>query len=238
MRRFALALCLLAPAVAGAAPAKKAPPAEKAAATPGHHGHGEHGGGEHGNPADLTEYIKRQEDPSRDEWQKPDAVVTALGLKPGQVACDIGPGPGYFTLRLARQVGTAGHVFAVDVEPRMVDVLRSRLAQAHLTNVTPVLAAFDNPLLPAGTCDVVLVVDTYHHFENGPGYLAELKRVIKPGGVLVNVDFHKRETPMGPPVEHRISREAFLKDAETAGFTLQREETFLPHQYMLVVGPR
>jgi predicted methyltransferase len=238
-----LAFSLVAPLAGIAAPAqpRQAPPREEPAARADHHAqgapHDEHAG-EHGNPADLAEYIRHQEDPARDEWQKPDAVVAALALKPGQVACDIGPGPGYFTLRMAKQVGAAGRVFAVDVEPRMLDVLRARVTQAHLANVTPVLAAFDNPFLPQGACDVVLEVNTYHHFENGPAYLLELKRVLRPGGVLVNVDFHKRETPMGPPVERRVSREAFLKDAETAGFMLRREETFLPHQYMVVMAPR
>jgi SAM-dependent methyltransferase len=120
--------------------------------------------GRYGNPADLDGYIAHLADPARDAWQKPDEVIGALNLRPGQVACDIGSGPGYFTLRLARAVGPAGRVYAVDVEPKILDALRERLAGSGLRNVTPVLGLADNPMLPPAGCDVILIVDTYHHF--------------------------------------------------------------------------
>src|SRR4051794_40783065 len=72
-------------------------------------------GRRHGNPEDLDAYIAKMEDPARDEWQKPDEVLRALALTPGQTVCDVGAGPGYFALRAARVVGPAGRVFAVDV---------------------------------------------------------------------------------------------------------------------------
>jgi ubiquinone/menaquinone biosynthesis C-methylase UbiE len=184
-------------------------------------------GRKHGNPTDLDGYIKRLSDPARDAWQKPDEVVAALGLKLGQTACDIGSGPGYFTLRLARAVGAAGFVFAVDVEPKILAALRDRLQPAAVRNVAPVLAVADDPLLPAAACDVVLIVDTYHHFPDRPAYLRRLQRVMKPGS--------RRATPVGPPLDHRIAREAFLEEARAAGFSLADEKTFLPHQYFLVL---
>jgi len=203
-----------------------------------HHAPREHPGGAHGNPADLDAYAAHLESAERAAWQKPDQVVAALGLKPGQTACDVGAGPGYFTLRLARTVGADGRVFAVDVEPRLLSLLAARLAAAGLANVTPVLARPDDPLLPRAACDVVLIVDTYHHFPDGPAYLRGLRRVVTPGGRIVNIDFHKRETPVGPPLAHRIAREDFLRDAAAAGLTVASEETFLPHQYFLVLRAR
>ncbi|HET9315026.1 MAG TPA: methyltransferase domain-containing protein [Vicinamibacteria bacterium] len=195
----------------------------------------EHPGGSHGNPADLDAYAAHLESAERAAWQKPDEVVAALGLKAGQTACDIGSGTGYFTLRLARAVGADGRVFAVDVEPRLLSLLAERVAAAGLVNVTPVLARPDDPLLPRAACDVVLIVDTYHHFPDGPAYLRGLRRVLAPGGRVVNIDFHKRDTPVGPPLAHRIAREDFLRDAESAGLAVASEETFLPHQYFLVL---
>jgi SAM-dependent methyltransferase len=79
------------------------------------------------------------------------------------------------------------------------------------------------------------VVNTYHHFPGGPRYLRRLARLLRPGGRLVNVDFHRRETPVGPPVERRIAREVFLREARRAGLRLVRELTFLPYQYGLVL---
>jgi ubiquinone/menaquinone biosynthesis C-methylase UbiE len=191
----------------------------------------------HGNPADLEGYIARMEEPSRAVWQKPDEVVRALGLRPGQAACDVGAGPGYFSLRLARAVGKAGHVYAVDVEPRILAVLRERVGSSDARNVTPVLALPDDALLPAASCDLILIVDTYHHFPDGPEYLRRLMRALRPGGRIANVDFHKRELPVGPPPEHKVAREAFLANAAAAGLRLVQEHTFLPYQYFVVLDP-
>jgi ubiquinone/menaquinone biosynthesis C-methylase UbiE len=190
--------------------------------------------GHHGNPDDLDKYIAEMEEPERAKWQKPDEVVAALGMKPPQVACDIGAGPGYFSLRLAK---VAGQVFAVDVEPKMLEVLRKRIEAAGTKNVTPVLALPGDALLPASACDVVLIVDTYHHFPDGPAYLRALTKALRPGGRIVNIDFQKRELPLGPKLEHKVSREDFLKDAKAAGLKLAAEHDFLPYQYFLVLTP-
>jgi ubiquinone/menaquinone biosynthesis C-methylase UbiE len=190
------------------------------------------------NPKDLEGYIAAQEAPERAAWQKPDQVLDALGLTAGQTVCDIGAGPGYFTLRAAKRVGPSGRVFAVDVEPRILDALRSRVDKAGLRNVTPVLALAADPLLPPRTCDLVLVVDAYHHFPDRPSYLARLVTLLRPGGHLANVDWHKQPSSFGPPLEHRIAREAFLADADKAGLRVISEPKFLPYQYFLVLAPR
>jgi ubiquinone/menaquinone biosynthesis C-methylase UbiE len=197
-----------------------------------------HGHSRHGNPADLEAYIARMEEPARAQWQKPDEVVAALQLQAGQVACDVGAGPGYFALRLARAVGAGGRVFAVDVEPRILEVLRERIQSAGVRNVTPVLSLADDSLLPDGACDLILIVDTYHHFPDGPAYLRRLSQSLRPGGRVVNIDFHKRALPVGPPIEHKIARETFLKDAAAAGLVLASEHQFLPYQYFVVLTPR
>jgi ubiquinone/menaquinone biosynthesis C-methylase UbiE len=194
--------------------------------------------GRYGNPADIARMIARQLAPDRAEWQKPGAVVRALGLRPGQIVADIGAGPGYFTMRLARAVGPRGHVYAVDPEPAILAALRERLAAARTSNVTPVLGRADDPLLPAGRCHIALIVDSYHHFGDGPGVLRRVARALRRGGRLVNIDFAKRETPMGPPLEHRVAREDFLRDARRAGLQFVSEHAFLPHQYFLVLRAR
>jgi ubiquinone/menaquinone biosynthesis C-methylase UbiE len=208
------------------------------AGAPGH-GHGVPGGfGAHGNPREFQLMLGRLEDPSRARWQHPMELIRGLDLRPGQTVAEIGAGSGYLVRRLARAVGPRGHVYAVDAEPRMLPVLLERLRRARIGNVTPVLGRDDDPLLPDRTVDLVLVVNTYHHFPGGPRYLRRLARLLRKGGRLVNVDFHRRETPVGPPLERRIAREAFLRDARRAGLCLVREMTFLPYQYCLVLQPR
>ena len=191
--------------------------------------------GQYGNPSNLDDYIDELSSPARDAWQKPDQVVGALGLKAGETACDIGSGPGYFTLRLARAVGPSGFVYAIDVEARMLQALRERLERARVRNVAPVLALSDDPLLPPGACDVVLVVNTYHFFPDRAGYLKRLRQSLKPHGRVVNIDYHRRPTPIGPPLDHRVARETFLKEAQAAGLVLAGEQSFLPYQYFLVL---
>lgn len=208
-------------------------------AHPGGDGHGHDHGHHHnhGNPADLADYIAKMEDPARDAWQKPDEVLRALGVSAGQTVCDIGAGPGYFTLRFAKAVGEAGRVYAVDVEPEMLEALGQRLSSAGVRNVTPVFALPDHALLPERSCDLAVIIDTFHHFPDGIAYLRQLARAVKPGGRIVNIDFHKRDLAVGPPFDHKIAREDFLGRAEAAGLRVIAEPTFLPHQYFLVMQP-
>lgn len=204
-----------------------------------HHRHAhqhEHGRDALGNPADLAAYVARLDDPERAAWQQPGRVIAATGVRRGHVVCEVGGGSGYFTLRLARAVGPTGHVFAADPEPRLLEVLRERLAREKVRNVSPVLARPDDPLVPDGSCHRVLVVNTYHHFPDGVAMLRLLRRKLRRGGRIVNVDFHERELPVGPPPDHKVPRATVLRDARRAGLRLVREETFLPYQYLLVLA--
>lgn len=191
--------------------------------------------GTHGNPSDLDAYVARLLDSGRDQWQRPNEVVAALALKRGQTACDIGAGPGYFTLRLAEAVGPDGRVFAVDVEPRILAALRDRLGESSTANVVPILGLPGDPLLPPAVCDVALIVDTYHHFADGPAYLRRLARSLRAGGRIINIDYDKRPTPVGPPLDHRLSRQEFITEATAAGLEVVGEPILLPHQYFIVL---
>ncbi len=200
-----------------------------------HHGHHAHRDSFR-NPEEFEHYLERLESPERAEWQRPDAVVAALRLEPGARVCDLGAGPGYFTLRLARAVGLTGKVYAIEAEARMREVLVQRLEEAHAANVVPVLAV-DGVGVPPEPVDRILIVNAYHHFPDGIAYLRALAGHLRPGGTVVNIDFGAGEQPIGPPPELRISRERFLADAEAAGFRLVGEETFLPYQYFVSLAP-
>jgi ubiquinone/menaquinone biosynthesis C-methylase UbiE len=210
----------------------------------GGHGHGkDHGHGDghprdrHGNPEDFERYLSKLDDPERVAWQKPDEVVGALGLRPGDVACDVGVGPGYFALRIAKVVGPAGRLHGVDVEPRMLELLAKRAAEAGLTNVRPLLARDGELGLPPEPCAAILAVNSFHHFPDRRGALRALASRLAPDGRLAIVDFRGGELPIGPPPDHKVDRETFLEDAKAAGLAVVREETFLPYQYFFLLRP-
>lgn len=187
----------------------------------------------HGDP---KAYIAALEDPKRDAYQRPHEVMEALAVKDGELIADIGAGSGYFTLRLARHVGATGRVYAVDVSPDMIRHLNGRIRDLGVLNVSSILAPPNDPLLPQPV-DRFLIVDVWHHVEDQAGYLALMKKQLKTGGQVVMIDFHKRELPVGPPMDMKISRDDLLKQMEGAGFRLVKEHTFLPYQYFLVFTP-
>ena len=184
--------------------------------------------------ADSAAYIASLEDPARDAWQKPHEVIEALGLRDGERVADIGAGSGYFALRFARHVGAAGRVLTVDVSKDMLAHLETRVKAAGLSNVQPILAPPDDPLLPDGSLDRVFFCDVWHHVDDQAGYLEKIKKALRPSGQVVMIDFHKRDLPVGPPVSMKIAREDLVAQMESHGFSLAREHTFLPYQYFLV----
>lgn len=185
---------------------------------------------------DLASYIKWLEDPSRAEWQKPEEVVAKLDLKAGQTVVDVGAGSGYFTVRLARAVGPTGKVIAVDVLPGMIEYLDRRVKEEKLTNIQSVLAEPGDPKLPPASADLIFICNTLHHISDRPNYYPLLAKALKPGGRVVNVDFEKRPTPHGPPVEERIDKAEVVKEFEAAGFRRVGDQEFLKYHYFLVFG--
>jgi arsenite methyltransferase len=183
---------------------------------------------------DSKAYIALLEDPARDAYQKPHEVLMALGLKDGERIADIGAGSGYFALRFANHVGKTGVVYAVDINPDMITHLNRRVRDAGLENVRTILALPDDPLLAEASVDRAFICETWHHIDKHPQYLAMLKKILKPGGQAVIIDFQKKETPIGPPMEMRVSREDVVREFAQGGFRLTKEHTFLPYQYFLV----
>jgi len=176
---------------------------------------------------DAQAWAKVFDDPARDAWQQPDRVIAALELTPAMTVADIGAGTGYFTVRLARAV-PAGRVIANDIEPDMVRYLKERAAREGLANIEVVHALPDDPKLPAGAVDRVLVVDVWHHLGDRVAYRA--------GGRIAVVDF-KLDAKLGPPKQHRLAPDAIVADLRAAGLSAEVVPVELPEQY-IVVGQR
>ena len=185
-------------------------------------------------PRTNSDYIHHLEDPQRNEWQKPEEVVAKLGLKAGDAVADLGAGSGYFTMRFAHAVGPTGKVYAIDVLPEMLDYVRQRAQMEGLKNIELVQAAPHDPKLAAASVDMIFICDTLHHIDDRPTYYPLLVKALRPGGRLVNVDFHKKPLPFGPPLEMKIDKPAMIEEAKSAGFRLIEDFDFLPYQYFLI----
>ena len=171
------------------------------------------------------------DDPERDAWQKPHAVIEALALKPDAAVADLGAGTGYFAARLANML-PKGIVYAVDLEPDMVRYLGERAKREGLANLKPVQAAPDDARLPAKV-DLVLLVDVYHHIEARERYFRRLAASLRPDARVAVIDF-RLDSPEGPPVAARVAPAQVRAELARAGYALVAEHAFLPRQYFLI----
>jgi ubiquinone/menaquinone biosynthesis C-methylase UbiE len=188
----------------------------------------------HQSFADVDHWVSVFDDPKRDAWQKPVEVVRALELRPGMTVADLGAGTGYFSRHLAAAVGAEGTVFAVEPEAKLLAHLRTRAEKEKTPNVVPILGSLDNPRLPHAASDVILIVDTYHHIDDRRSYLRALAHSLAPDGRIAIIDWHKRELPEGPPLDHKLAREQVLHEMTEAGYELAAEPDVLPYQYFLI----
>jgi cyclopropane fatty-acyl-phospholipid synthase-like methyltransferase len=175
------------------------------------------------------------DDPARDAWQKPDQVIAALRLPEDAKIADIGAGTGYFAVRIARAYPNAT-VYAVDIEPNLLEHMRARAEREKLPNVRPVLAAPDDARL-VERVDLVLIVDTYHHIDGRPAYFRRLSGMLRHDAEIAVIDYRK-DSPFGPPPQHRIAEDGVIAEMREAGFEVARRHDFLPHQYFLVFTRR
>jgi protein-L-isoaspartate O-methyltransferase len=176
--------------------------------------------------------------PERIAEEQPDEMLAALHLAPGMSVADIGAGVGYHALRMATIVGAAGRVYATDVQPEMLTMLREEITKRHVVNIVPVLSGDTATGLPAGSIDLALMVDVYHELGQPERFLAALKEALKPGGRLVLVEFRGEDPSVPIKTEHKMTAEQAMGELATAGFTLVERQEFLPWQHLLIFAPR
>ena len=135
---------------------------------------------------------------------------------------------------MTRRVGPEGRVYATDIQPQMLAMLRERLQKERLSNVTPVQGAIDDPRLPLDTLDLILMVDVYHEFSQPQQMLRGLLAALKPGGRLVLLEYKKEDPSIPIRLEHKMTVAEAKLEVEAEGFRLARVGTELPRQHVLV----
>ena len=174
------------------------------------------------------------ERPERATEEQPDQALDALDLKPGMTVADIGAGTGYMSLRMAKRVGPSGKVYANDLQPEMLRMLRENAAQAKLTNVETVLGTETDPKLPKGQMDLVLLVDVYHEFSQPQKMLQNIRKALKPDGRLVLLEYRKEDPKIPIRPEHKMSVAEVKAEVEPEGFRLAETLDVLPRQHILI----
>lgn len=166
--------------------------------------------------------------------EEPDIALDALKLTPGSIVADVGAGSGYMTIRMARLVGPTGKVYANDIQPQMLDILRRRLERERITNIEPVLGTFTDPRLPANALDLILMVDVYHEFGEPQEMLRRMREALKPTGRLVLFEYRKEDPSIPIRPDHKMSVAEAKMEVEAEGFTLATVDHRLPRQHILI----
>ena len=173
------------------------------------------------------------ERPSRETQERPQETITELELKPNDVVADIGAGTGYFSFRIARQV-PEGKVYAVDIQPEMLDAISFLKTENNIDNVETILGDVDNPNLPEESIDLAFMVDAYHEFAYPREMMENLVKALKPGGRVVLLEYRK-ENPLIPiKALHKMSEKQVKKEMTAVGLKWQQTKEFLPEQHFLV----
>jgi predicted methyltransferase len=176
-------------------------------------------------------WLERRE---RESEERPQLMIDALQIKPGQTIADLGAGSGYYSFRIAPLVGEQGNVLAIDVEPRMLKIIAERAKREAVANVTTVLSTPSDPNLEPDSVDLLFMVDVYHELEFPLEMMTKVRDALKPGGRVALIEY-KAEDPavMIKPV-HKMTERQIIRELTAAGFRHQKTIRNLPLQHLVL----
>jgi SAM-dependent methyltransferase len=176
--------------------------------------------------------------PEREAEERPSRAIQDLRLEAGMVVADFGAGSGYYTERLARAVGPTGRVLAVDLQPEMLQMVGARAKKLGLANIELVRSTPDDPRLPAGVVDLILMVDVYHELAAPQRVLRAMKAALSPRGRIAILEFRKEDPKVPIREEHKMSVQQAVQEFGAEGLELDRRVDSLPWQHLLVFKSR
>jgi ubiquinone/menaquinone biosynthesis C-methylase UbiE len=172
--------------------------------------------------------------PEREKEERTSKLIKLMAFQPGEVVADVGAGSGYITFRIAKAVGEKGKVYAVDIQQELLDLIQSRAKKQKLENIDAVLGKIDDPTLPAGQIDTVILVDVYHEFSHPYEMMAGIVKALKPGGRVAFVEYRLEDAKVPIKLVHKMTEKQVIKEMEP--FALKHTKTFneLPWQHLIV----
>ena len=173
----------------------------------------------------------------RDDWQKPDEVIKFLGEIKDKTIVDLGSGSGYFSFRL---VNAGANVIAADVDPEFLQIIEKKQKKLNIDQDELKTVRIDENKLNIDTrsADIVFLVNAYHHISDRVNYFSSVNSTLKEDGKIVIVDFYKKKLPVGPPKDHKISKEVVLKELKEAGYEKVEINTELLEYQYIITAPK
>jgi ubiquinone/menaquinone biosynthesis C-methylase UbiE len=176
-------------------------------------------------------------DPGRRKWQDPEAILSGIGLKAGLVFADIGCGGGFFALPAARMVGKMGMVYGLDANPASIAALKEQADKEGLTNLYLTSGRAEETIVCEHCADILFFGIALHDFQDPAKVLENARRILKPGGKLVDLDWKKEEMPLGPPLHIRFDEKKALRLIEEAGFIKESVKDSGQYHYLITAKP-
>lgn len=176
------------------------------------------------------------ERPERQEEERTDVLLEALALKPGEVVADVGAGSGYFSWRMAQKVGAKGTIYGVEIQQEFLDILMANMRKRGVGEIVkPVLGTVQDPKLPAGSVDTILLVDVYHELDFPYEMTAAMARALKPGGRLVLVEYRGEDPAVPIKPLHKMTLAQVKKEiGAVSSLKFERNIATLPRQHVIV----
>lgn len=181
----------------------------------------------------FDEMVKMLEKPSRSSWQKPEEVMNLIRPLKGRKVMDLGCGTGYFSFRMLDSGAT---VIAADIDDRFlayVDSVRNARGVSKKMLQTRKVPA-DNPMLEKREVDLVIAVNSYHLLQDRVNYLKKVKAGLRQNGFVLIIEYFKKDLPLGPPTDQKLSADDVTRELKLAGFSMfKTEDKILPYQYIV-----
>ena len=183
--------------------------------------------------SDGARWLIRKE---REKEESTKEMIKALNLKEGMIVADVGCGNGYHSLMMAKLVSPNGKVLCVDIQQKMLDLLKKRAEFEKISNLELIKGKYTDPMLPKGKVDLILLVDAYHEFTDPENMLKKMHDSLSENGVIALVEFRKEDKSVPIKEDHKMSKKQIDKEFTANGFKLVRSYDKLPWQHLLFYG--
>jgi len=170
----------------------------------------------------------------RRKIQNPEKILEDIGLRKGMSFVDLGSNDGFFSVPAAKIVGNTGKIYALDINQEAIDSLKDKLQSIDYRNYQLKCAKAEEEVFNDHIADIVFLGTVLHDFIDPLKVLKNAKKLLKNEGILVNLDWRKKDTKLGPPLEIRFSSKYAANLIEQAGFKIKSIDNLSDLYYLII----